>query len=214
MDCSPQGSSVHGILQQEWSGLPCPSPGELPDPGPEPASASSLALTGGLFTTSATWEARNKATHSIILAWRTPWIEEPDVLQSIGSQSWTKLKQLSMHIYTCYWKNHCTSLGPNFLICKRRRWITLSHFPSCFKYLGFYNLLFYRKFRFFNFLIPAMKGDFAYYLLIFSPTRWRYVHSYSGHLKTVNCSLRGALSRFGGWTIPHSGELSGPLQGI
>ena len=27
MDCSPPGSSVHGILWQEhWSGLPCPSP--------------------------------------------------------------------------------------------------------------------------------------------------------------------------------------------
>ena len=25
-------------------------------------------------------------THSSILAWRTPWTEEPDGLQSIGSQ--------------------------------------------------------------------------------------------------------------------------------
>ena len=34
MDRSPPGSSVHGILQQEyWSGLPCPSPGDLPVPG-------------------------------------------------------------------------------------------------------------------------------------------------------------------------------------
>ena len=37
MDCSPPGSSVHGILRQEyWSGLPCPPPGDLPDPGMEP----------------------------------------------------------------------------------------------------------------------------------------------------------------------------------
>ena len=36
LDCSPPGSSVHGILQQEyWSGLPCPLPGDLPDPGIE-----------------------------------------------------------------------------------------------------------------------------------------------------------------------------------
>ena len=27
------------------------------------------------------------ATHSIILAWRTPWTEEPGGLQSMGSQS-------------------------------------------------------------------------------------------------------------------------------
>ena len=39
-DCSPPGSSVHGILssQQYWSGLPFPSPGDLPDPGTEPRS--------------------------------------------------------------------------------------------------------------------------------------------------------------------------------
>ena len=39
MDCSPPGSSVHGILQQEyWSGLPFPSPGDLPNPGIKPRS--------------------------------------------------------------------------------------------------------------------------------------------------------------------------------
>ena len=37
------------------------------------------------------------STHSRILAWRIPWTEEPDVLQSIGSQSQTQLKQLSLH---------------------------------------------------------------------------------------------------------------------
>ena len=39
MDCSPPGSSVHGIFRQEyWSGLPVPSPGDLSDPGIEPRS--------------------------------------------------------------------------------------------------------------------------------------------------------------------------------
>ena len=33
--------------------------------------------------------------HSSILAWRIPWTKEPDRLQSMGSQSWTQLKQLS-----------------------------------------------------------------------------------------------------------------------
>ena len=35
MDCSLPGSSVHGILQARiyWSGLPFPSPEDLPDPG-------------------------------------------------------------------------------------------------------------------------------------------------------------------------------------
>ena len=39
MGCSLPGSSVRGILQQEyWSGLPFPSPGDLPNPGMEPGS--------------------------------------------------------------------------------------------------------------------------------------------------------------------------------
>ena len=36
MDCSLPGSSIHGISQQKyWSGLPFPSPGNLPDSGVE-----------------------------------------------------------------------------------------------------------------------------------------------------------------------------------
>ena len=39
MDCSPPGSSVHGILQARvLGGLPFPSPGDLPNPGIEPRS--------------------------------------------------------------------------------------------------------------------------------------------------------------------------------
>ena len=37
------------------------------------------------------------ATHSSILAERIPWTEEPDRLQSMGSQSRTQLKWFSMH---------------------------------------------------------------------------------------------------------------------
>ena len=43
--------------QENWSGLPCLPPGDLPNPGMEPESLTSPALTGGFFTTSATWEA-------------------------------------------------------------------------------------------------------------------------------------------------------------
>ena len=57
MDCIPPGSSVHQILQQEyWSGLPHRPPGDLPNPGIEPASLMSPVLAGGFFITSATWE--------------------------------------------------------------------------------------------------------------------------------------------------------------
>ena len=42
--------------QEHWSGLPCPPPGDLPNPGIQPASLISPALAGEFFTTSATWE--------------------------------------------------------------------------------------------------------------------------------------------------------------
>ena len=46
-----------GFSRQEyWSRLPCPPPGDLPDPGTEPKSLMSPTLAGGLFTTSTTWE--------------------------------------------------------------------------------------------------------------------------------------------------------------
>ena len=39
VDCSPPGSSVMGFSRQECkSGLPFPSPGDLPNPGIEPGS--------------------------------------------------------------------------------------------------------------------------------------------------------------------------------
>ena len=37
--------------QESWSGLPFPFPGDLPDPGIEPRSPVSPALTGRFFTT-------------------------------------------------------------------------------------------------------------------------------------------------------------------
>ena len=42
---------------ENWSGLPCPPPGDLPDPGIKPVSLMSPALAGGFFTTRDTWEA-------------------------------------------------------------------------------------------------------------------------------------------------------------
>ena len=51
-----------GFSRQEyWNGLPCPSPGDLPNPGIKPSSLMSPALAGGFFATSATWEAQFSA---------------------------------------------------------------------------------------------------------------------------------------------------------
>ena len=47
-----------GFSRQEyWSGLPCPPPGDLPDPGIEPVSPAYPALGGGFFIIGITWEA-------------------------------------------------------------------------------------------------------------------------------------------------------------
>ena len=47
-----------GFSRQEyWSGLPCPSTENLPDPGIKPASLRFPALADGFFTNSTTWEA-------------------------------------------------------------------------------------------------------------------------------------------------------------
>ena len=43
--------------QDYWSGLPCPPPGHLPDPGVEPVSPTLPALADRFFTTSVTWKA-------------------------------------------------------------------------------------------------------------------------------------------------------------
>ena len=42
--------------QKYWSGLPCPPPGDLPEPGVKPTSLTSPAQAGRLFTTITTGE--------------------------------------------------------------------------------------------------------------------------------------------------------------
>ena len=55
MNCSPLGSSVHGILQARILGvLLRPLPGDLPNSGIEPVTLKSPALADGFFSTSTT----------------------------------------------------------------------------------------------------------------------------------------------------------------
>ena len=63
--CVTPGTAAHqaplsmGFSRQEyWSGLPFPSPENLPDPGTELRSLMSPAMAGSFFTISATWEAQ------------------------------------------------------------------------------------------------------------------------------------------------------------
>ena len=89
MDCSAPGSSVHGIFQArvlEWAAIAY-----------IPLIRASL-VTQRLKHLPAMWKVwiqslgredpleKEMATHSSILAWRIPWMEEPSGLQSMGSQ--------------------------------------------------------------------------------------------------------------------------------
>ena len=49
--------SMESSKHEYWSGLPCPPPGNLPNPEIESEYLMSPALAGGFFTTRATWEA-------------------------------------------------------------------------------------------------------------------------------------------------------------
>ena len=61
--------SMKFCWQEYWSGLPCPSPEDLLDPGIEPESLMSPALVALLFTTRATWEAHTHThTHTHTLS--------------------------------------------------------------------------------------------------------------------------------------------------
>ena len=81
-----------GFSRQEYcSGLPCPSPGDSPDPEIKPAVSCITCIGRQILYHWATWEAPSSmeegmATHYSILAWRMPWIEERDGLQSLGWQ--------------------------------------------------------------------------------------------------------------------------------
>ena len=54
--------SMEFLRQEYWSGLPCPSPGDLPNPGTEPIYYG-FCTGDGFFTQWATW----KASYSCIL---------------------------------------------------------------------------------------------------------------------------------------------------
>ena len=44
---------------------------------------------------------KEMATHSSIIAWKIPWTEEPDGLQTMGSQELDTIAQLNMPTLCC-----------------------------------------------------------------------------------------------------------------
>ena len=65
MDCSPPGSSVHGILQTrilEWVAMPSSKGSSQP----RDQTQVSASLAARFFTTSATWETHESESHSVM----------------------------------------------------------------------------------------------------------------------------------------------------
>ena len=61
-----------GFSRQEyWGGLPCPPPGDLPDPGIKPMSLTSPALACGFFLTSGLLSNQSSFIeyHQIFIGW-------------------------------------------------------------------------------------------------------------------------------------------------
>ena len=116
MDWSLQAPpSMEFSRQEYWSGLPFPSPGNLPNPGTEPRSPAlqtdtlpseppgkplfrkgiiyyvefpvlySRPLAIVLYIVVFICSEKAMAPHSSTPAWKIPWMEEPGRLQSMGS---------------------------------------------------------------------------------------------------------------------------------
>ena len=98
MDCSPPGSSIHGIFQAivlEWGAIAFSTNMEqralIPSLKLQWASLVAQRLKC-LPPMRETWvrslgreDPLEKGIHSSILAWKIPWMEEPGGLQSMGS---------------------------------------------------------------------------------------------------------------------------------
>ena len=96
--CTPTRTHTHNTeLLQAVGGFPQPIlefegfPGCAMVKNP-PATAGDVRDTGAIPGLGRSLE-EEMATHSSILAWKTPWTEKPGGLQSMGvTKSWTRLK--------------------------------------------------------------------------------------------------------------------------
>ena len=128
-----QAPLLMGFSRQDyWSGLPCPPPGHLPDPGIKPTSLASPALAGRFFISRNTREALNR-----------PYSSWNDVAPAWVSQLWLPFPAHSLHsslniiFEKIYWSivdwqcsvNFCCTSGIQLYMCL----CALFHsFPLCF----------------------------------------------------------------------------------
>ena len=105
--CTPQApQSIRFSRQEYWSGLQCPPPEDLPNPGIEPLSLTSSALAGGFFSTSATWQAQ-KTSVTLFCIWVLWGKRFPEFFIPEG----TSVRQWSKGLKEClgraiFWPEH------------------------------------------------------------------------------------------------------------
>ena len=113
MDCSPPGSSVHGILQARilaWVAMPFSRGSSWPRD--QTCISCSFCIAGWFFTT----EPLGKpmvysslvyimAPYSSTLAWKILWMEEPGRMQSMGSLRVGHDRATSLSLFTfMHWR--------------------------------------------------------------------------------------------------------------
>ena len=108
IDCSQTRLSMEFSREEYWSGLPFPSPGDLPDPGTE---CMSPALTGGFFTTSANREATSYLDFLFCVSPSFSWDLHFSHLDGLFSSS-SLLSVIIQHYY-CWF---CSYSDPSFSI--------------------------------------------------------------------------------------------------
>ena len=93
--------SIGFFRQEHWSGLPRPSPVNLPDPRIKSASLMFPALADGVFTTSATWKPDEP-----------PSVLNPFLYTSIQISSWFSRETCVHSLHKWIWALHFSSLYP------------------------------------------------------------------------------------------------------
>ena len=123
--------------QEYWIGLPCPPPGDLPDPGIRPAFPASPILEGGFFTSGAIWETGTSV--SLCLTYPSP------CLQALRLLIWTCVLSLLTSRYRplpvilthgCVPRNVCLPVGCQFLLSSQEEAQFLPLGPAWFQCPG------------------------------------------------------------------------------
>ena len=106
-------------MQEYWSGLPFPTPGDLANPGIELVFLLSPASSDRFFTTSATWEAQREYQFSSVQSlshvqlFATPWTAAHQASLYI-TNFWSLLKLMSIESVMPY--NHLILCRPLLLL--------------------------------------------------------------------------------------------------